>query len=339
MVRNNSEKNKKNQGTNRRSVLKNMAVLGALSAAAPRVGASPDDKNIKLGSVLSSPKVKRVKKAIPGLKLDRQNAAVFGKDGSLIVIPANYGKLLATTDNEAASFYFDEWVAGVDKNWPQEAEARLTAEGDGLLFQRGATDSEKRQFISAINRSEYDEKRTNVMVTPGRGEITFTHANHEEREVETLTAVTQQGFTESIQTQSVTEKGDTEEELTVVDRSTFTASDLTQTDSTSSGQTATTSGATIQAAPPGCHADAILDLVLCVTDYADCSFCFLASTLTGPVAVACWIIVCLDGGLSFAMEYLTDWGCYAFGEEVYDCLRYIVDEYGHLVPEPPTANG
>nr|WP_152417735.1 hypothetical protein [Haloferax larsenii] len=338
MTKKSPDENNKDGNINRRNMLKSVAVFGALSAAAPQVGATPSSKEINLDRVLNNPKVKTVTKNIPGLELDRQNATAFGKNGETIVIPANYGKLLTTTNNEAASFYFDEWVEGIHKDWPQGTEARLAAEDGGLLFQRGATDTEKEEFIAAINRSEFDQKRTNVIVTPEREEVKFTHANHKKREIEVLTAVTQQEFTKSTQAQSVSEKGDTGVELTVVDRRTSTASDFKQMDTASSG-IISASNVSTQAAPPGCNADALLDLALCITDYADCGYCFLASTLTGPVAVACWLIVCLDGGFSFAMEYLTDWGCYAFGEETYDCLRYVVDEYGHLVPEPPTANG
>jgi hypothetical protein len=68
----------------------------------------------------------------------------------------------------------------------------------------------------------------------------------------------------------------------------------------------------------------------------DCTFCRFLTAPTWQIGLACWVIVCFDGGLWAAAEYLTDIGCAEGAFEIYDCLKHIVDEYGDEVPSPPS---
>ena len=307
----------------RRSVVKNAAVLGALSATAHRVGASPTEKNVELDAVLSHPRVEELINGIPGLELHRENTTAYGTDGSVVVVPSNYGKLLATTpDSDAevgASFYFDEWVQGVDDAWVQGTDAQLTATDDGPLLQRSVTDTERSRFLDAVDRSDFREENTNITVIPERGRVSFRRVDRDEREIGTVTAVSRDGFAGLTQQQSATGTEHAGVELQVVDETTYTASDLVPDSEFSTAAE--------------CDDSIIMDIFLCASDYADCGIC-LGASFAPPVSIACWVILCLDGGLSLAVDYLTDWGCFEAGEGIYECLKDVVDEYGDDIPIP-----
>jgi hypothetical protein len=323
MSGNNNQRDGQDLMINRRTILKNAAILGTLSVTAPRVGASPAEKSVELDSILSLSKVEKLTSEIRGLELDRDNATVFGTDGSLVVVPSNYGKLLTTipdsigsdsdpTDNEvAASFYFDEWVPGVDDAWPQGTEARLTVTDDELLLQRSATDAETRQLSAAINRPDFRGDNTNITVTPERGDVSFTHINPDKREIETVTAIAQERSVGLTQQQGAAETDHTEVELQVINTTTYTDSEIS--------------------AAAGCNGDIIFNLAYCMFDYADCVLCTWGSPVP-PVLVACVIIVCFDGGVAFAVEYFADFGCFSAGKGIYSCVQNVVDEYADDIP-------
>lgn len=332
MVEDQEEHNGQGSNISRRNILRNMAVIGAVSGAVPQVSASPADENVDLDEVLNNNRVDVLLDKIPGVELDHKNASIYGSDDYLIVVPSNYGKLLVNNHEEVdASFYFDKWVPDVDDAWPQETEAHLSATDNGPLLSRTATDAEKREFIKAINRPKFEKDSTNVVVVPERGEVSFTRANKDQREIETVKAVGDVGSVGLNQQRGVNPEMATTE-LQVVDETTYTSSDLTPNSTVSKSGAVTSSSAECDPGKVG------VDLFICVVDYSDCAFCTLASSITGPVGIACLIIVCFDGGLSVAMEYFLDWGCASAVEGGVDCLAEIVDEYGHLVPEAPTAN-
>ncbi len=215
-------------------------------------------------------------------------------------------------------------VPSVDDAWTQGTKARLAVMDNEILLQRNVTNAEKREFLAAIDRPDFHEDNTQVGLIPELDEVHFLHTNRDERRIESITAVKQKSSVGLTKQQGTTEKSHSEVSLKVTDSTTHTPSDFKQATSTPSKSNVVSPAA----APPGCKAEDLHDLFICIADYADCGYCFLATSLTGPVGIACLIIVCFDGGLSIVREHITDWGCWAFGEGLYDCLRYIVDEYG-----------
>lgn len=125
---------------------------------------------------LEHPVVQKLIDQIPELELYRHSATVLGSEGSLLRVPANYGKLVVKVPNSvgpddefAASFYFDEWVSGVDRAWPQGTTARLTATKNDLLFERGATDREKDQLLRSLTGANLEPENTKILLAPNRG--------------------------------------------------------------------------------------------------------------------------------------------------------------------------
>ena len=303
-----SEDQDTNSEMNRRGVLRNAAALGALPAASQIVGAAPDETSVDVSAVVSHPDVRAVLQEAPKVQLREQQATVFSNE-SVVRIPANFGKLVAiipssspsASEDVQAAFYFDRWMPGVRDSWSKGSPARLTTTDTGVAFQQAVTeDAEKDRLLSAIDRSEYDTAETKIVRDEDRGVVEFGYRDTTTREIRQLTAEKRAGAS----TQDTSDS-----ELVVVEETTYGTE---------------SSGVSKQAE---CSDQIAADLLYCIWDYADCVFCWTAS-VAPPVALACWIIVCLDGGLSLALEYLTDFGCASGAARVYDCLQEWVDQYG-----------
>lgn len=228
----------------RRGAIKNTTIHGGLPATGLRPGACPAEKSVDLDTIVNHSDIENLVREVPGLELDRKEATVLGSDRSIVVVPGNYGKLLATVpdstgsdldpilsepgpinDDISAIFYFEEWVPGVDDAWPQGTEARLIATDDELLLQRSATDAEKRQFLDEIDRPDLRGDDTSITVTPGRGDVHFTRADWDEGEIETVTGVCREGSVELVR-RGEAGTGYAEPELQVVDETAYSPSDL-----------------------------------------------------------------------------------------------------------------
>ncbi len=306
----------------RRDVLKNTAALGALSLTGQVAGASPGETSVDVERVLRHRTVRKLKREVPGLELEPDSATVYGGE-SLVAVPANYGILVVNVPgsvpekksvnakkNVSASIQFDDWVSGVSPDWPRQSDARLTATADEVIFQRGATSQEKRRYIKMLGRSAFGSDDTKVSLIPEKDIIQFTHLHRDRDEFETVTAEIQEDDDD---------KDDTGPTLRIVDKETYPVG----TDSDD--------GVSILG---GCNpGDAAPNIIYCVWDYADCVFCFGLSAAL-PVMLACWVIICLDGGLAFAVEYLADIGCSAVVKDLGPCLEKIVDQYADQVPDP-----
>lgn len=290
-------------GMNRRSVLRSAAALGALPAAGTVVGAAPEETSVDVDAVVNHPDVQELLAAAPKVQLQEQRATVYGNE-SVVAVPANFGKLVVglpsdgatTADELGASFYFDKWVPGVNDSWQTGQSAQLTTMDDGVSFRRQVGDGRKQEILQGLGRTEYDLAETRVAEDPDRGVVSLGYRNTEDRQITLLTAET-----------GPTAQGSG---MAVVEETTY---DVDGSD-----------GVSTQAE---CSDQLAVDILYCLWDYADCVFCF-GIGYTGPVAIACWIIVCLDGGLSLALEYLTDFGCVTGASRIYDCLQDWVDQYG-----------
>lgn len=306
-----------NNEVRRRDVLRNTAALGTLSLTGQVAGASPGETDVDVEQVLRHRTVRKLKREVPGLELEADNATVYGGE-SLISVPANYGTLVVNVPGSvpdkksvnarkdvSATIQFDERVSGVTADWPRGTEARLTATTDKVVFQRGATTEEKRRYIKMLGRPAFGSEDTKVTVVPEQDTVQFTHLHRDEDEFETVTA-------------EVHSDGDNTT-LRVVDRETYPVGSESDDEASILG---------------GCNPDdAAPNILYCVWDYADCVFC-LGLSAAPPVMLACWIIVCLDGGLAFAVEYLADIGCSAAYNDLRPCLEKIVDQYADQVPDP-----
>lgn len=278
---------------------------------------------------------------VSGLELYREDATIYGGAGSIAAVPANYGKLVATvpqsrssvannnpengstesTSAVAASFYFDEWVPNVDDDWVKGTKGRLTASDKELIFQRSVTDEEKHQILNEINKNGFKKDRTEIGIIPDKGVVQLSHKNVNKKEIETLTAVNQGSPNEPGGGDPVSTQGDGLS-LKIVDQGTI-------------GSGFESSGVRASA-NYDCEIDkSIPDLAYCVFDYVDCAWC-VGLGFSGPVAIACWIVICLDGGASVAAEFLTDIGCLSAGEHAAPCLANIVDQYAGQIPQPPS---
>lgn len=295
-------------GLDRRSLLKSTAVLGAVPFATKTVGATPAEASVDVDEALRQPSVRKLVSEIPDVEFDTATATVFGAESSVVAVPANYGKLVVEApstvgDEASASFYFNRHVPGVRANWPEGTTARLTATSNGTQFERATTDREKRAILEELGRSEFGLDGTSVSVSPDRERVSLMHVDRTARVMKTVDA-----------TGSITTDGRVSS-LEVVDETTYTESHLRS-----------------EVFPQAeCSGDIMIDLVWCIIDYSDCTFCWIGSPAP-PVFAACIVIVCFDGGLALLLEVLMDHGCSAAAIGGVDCLQQLIDQYGDKIP-------
>ncbi|QIB76096.1 hypothetical protein G3I44_18560 [Halogeometricum borinquense] len=322
-----------------------------MTATVPQAGAAASKRDLDLGIFLENEKVNSIRNAIPNLELNREDATVYGSSDSIVAVPSNYGKLISAIPNAnsssdledsdiSASFYFDEWVPTVSDTWEKGTKGRLVATDNGLLFQRGTTPTEKSSLLQAIDRPYFNDNNTKVAVAPEEGRVFFSHKNRgdsssatdesasvksaetntkqSQKRIESVTAIGGDDLDEILGPQT---KSESSKEINLKTKKHTThaisgpqLSSQISAKSTGSGQV----GA---------------NLLYCIWDYIDCVFCLTAS-VAPPVSIACWIIVCLDGGLALAMEYITDFGCKTLVDGGVAALEDLVDEYGGQVPRP-----
>lgn len=314
------EEDSRRSSPRRRDVLKGTATLGLLSATGQVVGAAPSNTSVNVGQALGNRTVQALLAEIPGVRLKRNQATVYG-DESLLAVPANYGTLITTVPDFArgsrsgegrgdvsATFYFDRWVSGVDGGWTRGTAAQLSASGETTVLQRTATKEEKLRFLSELNLSHFNPKETRVTVTPDHGSVRIMHRRTDRRVIEWVTAREQ-----------------SEGEIRRQDED----AQIQRTDSGVYGGGVSTEGVDCEKDLEGFASN----ILYCIWDYSDCAFCAVAS-VAPPVSVACWIVVCLDAGVSVAAELLADIGCAAAAQDA--CLDAIVKEYADSIVTVPT---
>lgn len=313
--------------TSRREVIRNTVILSSITATAPRVGATSTEVSSELDTVLSSQNVERMLEVLPGVKLKREYSRTFGKRSSIVTIPSNYGKLVAkipaarshvdsSQNDVVAAFYFDKQPSNTGIAWPNGTEARLTSRSGRLLLQRTATTEEKGRYLSAIDQAGYREDNTRVSLVPQRDKVYFTHRDEEQRAIEKVTAV-DTNSSEVLAQHNTSRNTHEVPDLKILDKSVHNSS-------MSMGPAAHSSG--------GCDPENIAgDILWCISNYSDCGLCTLGSPAP-PVAVACWIIICFDGGVAVAAEFLVDIGCLDGAMDIVDCLQEFVDEYADEIP-------
>jgi hypothetical protein len=321
------------QDLSRRNVLKRTASVGIISSIGGRATGSSKTSSTDIDDILDSEPVRRIISEIPGLELNLDQAFAIGENESLIIVPANYGKLVTTPlvagesrlreyikpqKELAASFYFNEWVESVHDDWPQGTVARLTATDDGVVLQRSATDAEKRTFLKGIKRSDLLSKNISVGVIPDRGKAFVMHANRKSRELEMLEIAVNR---RSSQSQITT---DSSISLEVRNKTVYDGSNSFGTQSIS---TTSTSASACEKIP--------FDLIYCiVTNAPQCLACTIGSPAP-PVLGACLLIVCLNAGLAIVEEVLSDIGCLSAGQNSVACAKKLINKYGDQIPEPP----
>lgn len=322
----------------RRKLLRNTAVLGTLPATASHVSASSTTGANAVNDLLNHQNVEKLVEYIPGLNLYPKRAHIFGNNSAIAVIPANCGKLVAgasdSTSRElsqgnlnsnvsdvVASFYFDRWIPGVSEAWPAGTDARLTATEDNIVFLRSATESENGNLLSLLNRSNLTPSNTNIVVTPERGGVQFIHKNRQHREIQSVSAVCREDRNEPAQRQGLSNAGENSLQLQVVDEAVYTASDG-----------GIDSGISTAAS---CNDKILTDLTWCLIDHADCGLCWFGGPAP-PVWGACIVIVCMDGGVGYVADYLSDFGCFTGIDRGATCLEELVNEYGDQIPTAPS---
>lgn len=187
------------------------------------------------------------------------------------------------------------------------------------------TDTENRHLLEELNRSDLRTDNTSATLVPERGHVYFKHADQENRQFETFTAVGGAGFEGRPNHQVSSRQSLSLRDLKTVGQSTYAPSDFTPDSQLSTN--AECDGGKITG-----------DILFCVMNYADCALCTLGSPAP-PVYAACWVIICLDGGVSAAAEVLLDFGCLSgFGRSgacIENVLGNFVNEYGDDIPSPP----
>ena len=316
--------NTTSSNVSRRSILRNTATLGALSAAVPQVSAQ-SEAEIDVDSLLQQSSVADLLNTVPDIELDRKRVTFFGSDGSVATVPTNYGKLVlsapdsmtgASSGEGEASLYFDQWVEDLDKNWKKGTEARLTTTDNGSLLQRGVTSDEATTLLAEINREEFTEENTHIAVTPEKGRLSFTHVDKKEKVVKSVEAVEKTGSSSTLP--SLDESTSSSKSLRIVEEETYTGS----TEGSEPGLSPQSQS--------GCG-EVLFNAGLCVIDFADCGLCFTTSPAP-PVALACYVIVCLDGGLNPLLQALTDFGCLEAVKNIEPCYDDLINQYGDQIP-------
>jgi len=323
---------------NRRKVLGNIAAAGSASllGMTASVGATPEEASVDIDRLLESDRIQTLENEIPGLELRRDDARVVAGEQGVVIIPANYGTALTRPPGEtdAVSFYFDEWVPGVDDDWVKGTEAQLRIADGETVLTRTATDTEAEAFLGSVGASEFDRADTTVAVQPESGKVTISHVDSDERRYDRIAAEPAQepdgrggrrrrrhgrGRAERASVQAATESDGlaaAKAGLEVTSRETEHFSESSQDISAQSS----------------CDQD---DVVFCIIELASCVPCGFAS-VTGPVFAACIMFVCLGYPAVPIATFLADIGCQSLiscgAEEAVDIAGDIIDEYGDEVP-------
>ncbi|WP_367176311.1 hypothetical protein [Haloarcula rubripromontorii] len=301
---------------NRRKVLQSAAAAGTASlfGMTTSVGATPEEASIDIDRLLESDRINKLKEEIPDLKLDSEDARVLGGKEGIVAIPGNYGTALtrAPGETDAASFYFDEWVRGVDSDWIEGTEARLRVTDDETVLIRGATDEETEIFLSSINTEKLDRENTNVAVQPETGEVTITHVDSEDRRFDRILAEPD------------------EAQMTTQDSGLAAAkAGLEVTDRQTEHFSGESRGIGTQAS---CDQD---DVVFCVVEAIACLPC-AAATASGPLLAVCILFVCLGFPAVPIATALADIGCTnvagCTADAAVDIMSDLADELGDQVP-------
>lgn len=299
----------------RRKVLRNIAAAGSTSliGMTASVGASSKESSVDIDRLLQSDRVKKLKK-IPNLELSSGDARVLGGEQGVVAIPANHGAVLTRPPGEtdAASFYFHEWVPGVDSDWVEGTQARLRVTDDGMVLTRAATDEETERFLSSVDTTEFDRENTTVAVQPETGKVTISHIDTEDRRYDRIQA-------KPAEVQTATEGNGlaaAKAGLEVTDRETEHFSGSSQ-------------GIGVQSS---CDSD---DVVFCIVEAIGCLPC-AAAVGGGPLLAVCFLFVCLGfPGLPIA-TYLTDIGCLNIAgctaDATVDIVDDLIDQYADQIP-------
>jgi len=326
------------QDIDRRSVLKSVGSASVLTALSTSVAADPStagkelsvpatESSVPVRAILESETVESLTTEIPGLELRPDDAVVMGADESLLNVPANHGRLVTTvppssdgdqpqrggrrrrarkpsgqsggnTADIRASFYFEEWVPGVDEQWKAGTAGRLVATDEGALLQRTATEEEKSQYLAAVGRTEFVEADTEVTVTPEYDTVEITHQNRSQRRFESLQAVGTGQAADGVGALGVADLevvDETVQEVPEVSNETVSAEDC-------------------------CNKEILLDTLWCIIDTTDCHICRWAWGAGPWTFGACLFFVCLKGGAEILEEKVTDFGCSKAAGCVTDCL-------------------
>ncbi|AXR76156.1 hypothetical protein [Natrarchaeobaculum sulfurireducens] len=304
---------------NRRKVLRNAAAAGSASliGMASSVGATPEEASFDFDRLMESDRIVKLKEEIPDLEFHLEDARAIGGEEGIVAIPANHGTALTRPpgQTDAASFYFDEWVRGVDSDWVEGTQARLRVTDDETVLIRTATDEESEAFLSSIDTDELDHENTNVAVQPDTGEVTITHVDSEDRRYDRIQAAPAQDAGAQIATEgnglTAAKSG-----LEVTDRD-------TEHFSGGSGEFGTQSS---------CDQD---DVVFCVIEAVSCLPC-AAATATGPLLAVCILFVCLGFPAVPIATILADIGCTnvagCTASAAADIMSDLADDLGDQVP-------
>lgn len=323
--------------TNRRELLKGVTAAGTTSVfgVTTALGAPPEETSVDIDDLLLADKIATLKREIPGLELYSEKARVLGGEEGIVAIPANYGTLLtyppegSVPDSlrpwieagidvgverptvDAASFYFTEWVPGVDADWVEGTNARLRVSDGGTTLTRTATQAEAEQFLSSLDAPELDPEEAIVGVEPETGTVTVTQVNTEDERFDRVQA----------------------EPAGV------------QTAAADSGLAAAKAGLEVtdrhseQFAPEGietqgfCNAD---DVIFCVINAVSCWPCAVAVGGGPKVFAACMIFVCLGFPAQPIAEIMADIGCANVAgctiDEITDIISDLLDKYEDDIP-------
>ncbi|AGB15520.1 hypothetical protein Halru_0898 [Halovivax ruber XH-70] len=305
-----------NNNPHRRKVLRNIAASGGASliGMTAAVGASPKEASVDIDQLLQSQHIKRLKREVPSLKLSAESARVVGGDRSVVVIPANHGTVLTRPPEEtdAARFYFNNWVPGVDDDWVEGTQAQLRVTDDKTVLTRTATDEETEVFLNSIDTRALDRGNTTVAVQPETGKVSISHIDTENRRFDRVQA-------EPAKAQLATkQKG-----LAAA------KSGLEITDRETTHFSGSSNGTGVQSS---CDQD---DIIFCIVEAVGCVPCGLTVSAP-PVFVACAFLVCLGFPAVPVATILADIGCFnvgqCTGEAVVDIVTDIIDEFADQVP-------
>lgn len=311
----------------RRRILKRTAAFGTASAVglAGVNTASADEADVDVDSLLATAEVESIVRTIPGLKLRSDDATVLGNESVIVSIPANYGSLVVTDrENErTAAFYFEERVPALDVDWPEGTHARLQATADDSepVFQRTATNEETHRYLVAIGKSDLRTDDVHVSVTPEADEIDVTHMDGDERVMNVIRARVPDGGAERVRG-TLSAASETETGLQVIEHERY-----------GTGRGADESDE-VRAVPMigcgGCGDDIAADVLYCLNQVKSCGLCTIGSPAP-PVAVACWLIVCIGvssaDGVSAVLDDVNIPGCTNLAGCAADCF---VEEWQDL---------
>lgn len=301
---------------NRRKVLRNIAVAGSASlfGMTASVGASPEEASVDIDRLLQTDRIQKLKETIPGLEFSIEDARVLEGERGIVLIPANLGVVLTRPPGEtdAASFYPNEWIPGVDSDWVEGTQARLRVTDDDMVLTRSATDEESEEFLKSVGATEFDRENMTVAVQPVTGKVMIAHIDTENRRYDRIQAEPAEVELGRVGNGLAAANAG----LEVTSRETEHFSDISK-------------DIKIQS-----HCDQN-DVIFCIAEAINCIPCALL-TPTGPVFAVCIVFVCLGFPAQTLVTILADIGCLSLGacgaEEVIDIVNDLIDEYADDIP-------